>query len=845
MSQRHITQSARSMAFFLAVLLSVVLPAQDLQERLADVLRAKPGKERAQQLLELSKRERGRGRTQEAVEYAILSSSEAERHSLDVEYANALLELALAHKDRGSIDNAIGATLRVTLVNGTYHSPVRTDALIQLAEFYLEAGHSQKALEHLAEASSSTAASHMNKARYLRTDAKAKALVMLPEDLIDHLKEVLSEPVAKSDLPLQLDLLSILATAQAKARRYDDALNTEEAIMKLAITLDRPLEAGVCANNMGALQHRLGRPREAMDAYAKGLIMVEDLPYVQLNMRVNAALANAATGSTDAALRLVNEAQEQLSTGRFQDMQPITHRTRSAVLLRKGDLVGAQDAALASLNAAKEQQDLRAQAAACFMLADIMERRDLAADAREYEATARNLEKDAELRAERSKADREAQLLRLQRVEREQVDLLHREKRKESKLNQLALDAENREKQLSLLVYEKQLEEAARREAIMAHERVDRELRLAQAALETERQDRMIQDLDKDRMIQLLNLGKLESEKKEQQRALELLEERNALVMAQQEREKVVKRMTIALAAGAALAAVWLALAWYVTRRKKQTILRQNQQITHINSELETKNRDIQSSLAYARTIQSAILPTEEDIKDLMPQSFMIYKPLDVVSGDLPFVRRVGNKIVVAAIDCTGHGIPAAMMTFIAYYGLNDILLHGADEPAGRILDRLHDHVKHTMEARGESGIYNDGFDIGLCVIDMDRNAMSFAGAQLPVLIVRNDEVMRVKGDILPLGDAHFARTDGYRTHSIELQKGDSLYLLSDGLIHQFGGDNGRSKFSMKRLTEILRQTASVDMDQIKVRTEELFLQWKGDQAQTDDVLLIGLRYAA
>src|SRR6185295_19382979 len=109
----------------------------------------------------------------------------------------------------------------------------------------------------------------------------------------------------------------------------------------------------------------------------------------------------------------------------------------------------------------------------------------------------------------------------------------------------------------------------------------------------------------------------------------------------------------------------------------------------------------------------------------------------------------------------------------------------------------LHDHVRQTMDARGKENLYNDGFDIGLCVIDMESGSLTFAGAQLPLMRVSDGIVERVKGDILPLGDTHFKRDSGYRTHTLPLNDGDALFLLSDGLIHQFGGTDGRKKFSM------------------------------------------------
>lgn len=324
-----------------------------------------------------------------------------------------------------------------------------------------------------------------------------------------------------------------------------------------------------------------------------------------------------------------------------------------------------------------------------------------------------------------------------------------------------------------------------------------------------------------------------------------MVEAKTKALLVQQEHDVAVKRYSIMGAAGAVLLAIYMAWAWLITRKKQRTIALQNQQIRGINTELADKNQNIQSSLDYAQTIQSAILPTQDDLRNTIGDSFLFYKPLDTVSGDLPFLKRIGNKVFVAAIDCTGHGVPAAMMTFIAYYGLTELLVQDPNASCGQLLDSLHEHVKRTMDARGAEALYNDGFDIGLISLDLDTGDLSFAGAQLPVLIIRNGEVIRIKGDVLPLGDSHFERPQGYKNHHSQLQKGDALFLFSDGIIHQFGGEGGRKKFSMKKLTEELSRTAHMDLLQVKEQTEKVFQEWKGSTPQTDDVLLIGFRYAA
>jgi serine phosphatase RsbU (regulator of sigma subunit) len=844
----------RSIILLFLLLLGMGNPAwaQVRNELISQAMAVPAGKDRAKKFIELSQQERRNGHLREAVQLAILGSSEAEKKGLSQEMGQAFMALAEAHRDQGDLENAIGASTRASMVSGNLHNKQRVDALLQLADLYITAGHPQKALEHLEEARNSTAAQKMDRAKFIRLQTKAKAMVLPADGLVGYCMGVRPEVERSGDRQALLDLLSTLATAQATAKQNQDALNTENEVLKLAVALDKPTEAAVSSNNVGELNLRLGRNDAALQAFGKGLIMVEDVPYLRLSMLINAANAQAIAGNTDLATRSIEDAERMARKGQFNQVIPRLLRTKAAVHMVAGDLVAAQNTGFEALAAAEDLKDDQEQVSTCDMLAEILEQRDLASEARTINAKAREIEKRMGARLAQSKTDRDSQSLRLQRIEREQVDLLNRETRKDDRLRQLASDAENRDKAMALLTYEKQLEESARREAVIAREKSLNDLKLTQAELETERQSHRIQELDKNRMLQSLSLSKMELERKEQQRANELLSKRNELVeaekkaiAAEQEHDKAVQRFYVLLAVGASLLAGWMAWAWHITRRKKKTIAAQNDKIKGINAELAKKNNDIKSSLVYAQTIQSAILPTEAELRKDLPQSFLLYKPLDIVSGDLPFVKRIGDKLFVAAIDCTGHGVPAAMMTFIAYYGLSDLLAQEAGLNCGQILDKLHLHVKGTMEARGEESLYNDGFDIGLCSIDLTKGELSFAGAQLPLIMVRGAEATRIKGDILPLGDGHFERKGGYQEHRVKLAQGDNLFLFSDGMIHQFGGEDGRRKFSLKKLTELLQAAPGMDLSAMKELAHGTFNEWKGNAPQTDDVLLIGMRYAA
>lgn len=430
---------------------------QDYEQLLATVVNAQGGRDRAESLIELSAMERQAGRYREAVEFAILGSNEAERHGLPMEQGRALIELARAHQAKGDVENAIGAGLRATLVNGAAHSTLRTQALLYLAELYVAARHPQKALEHLEEAKGTTAADHIERSRYLRVELDAKAGILAPSAMEEHCARLLGDPAIKDDPELELAARTRLATALAQQGKHAAALQQEETALRMAIALDKPMEAGICANNKAELYNRLADKQRSIDAFNQGLILVEDLPRIRLNMTINAVHAMVAAGQREASQRTLEDARRQIAREELTAHAARLLRTEAAMRLAWGDASKAQQAALAAIAKAEEQRDDEGQALAYDLLAAIYDRMQLDAEARQAERRAREIELRMARLQEARRADHEAQLLRLQRIEREQMDLLNREQRKEARLRQLALDAENHEKQLALLVYEKQL----------------------------------------------------------------------------------------------------------------------------------------------------------------------------------------------------------------------------------------------------------------------------------------------------------------------------------------------------------------------------------------------------
>ena len=250
---------------------------------------------------------------------------------------------------------------------------------------------------------------------------------------------------------------------------------------------------------------------------------------------------------------------------------------------------------------------------------------------------------------------------------------------------------------------------------------------------------------------------------------------------------------------------------------------------------VEEKNRELTDSISYARRIQHAILPPAGLIKEYLPNSFILYKPKDIVAGDFYWLEKVGNTILFAAADCTGHGVPGAMVSVICNNGLKrSVLEYGIQEP-GKILDKTRELVIHEFEKSEEE--VKDGMDIALC--SLEGNKLCFSGANNPLWIIRDGEIIEYKADKQPIGKFEQARP--HTTHTVDLQAGDSLYIFSDGYVDQFGGNKGK-KFMSKNFKNLLLSIQDKSMEEQKELIDKAFEDWRSSEPQVDDVCVIGVR---
>jgi len=262
-------------------------------------------------------------------------------------------------------------------------------------------------------------------------------------------------------------------------------------------------------------------------------------------------------------------------------------------------------------------------------------------------------------------------------------------------------------------------------------------------------------------------------------------------------------------------------------------------------SDIQTKqivkqNKDTTDSIEYAKHIQIALFPDKITLQKVLKQGFCLFKPKDIVSGDFYWVAQIGNRSVIVAADCTGHGVPGAFMSIIGINFLNEIVFDENTISPNVILNQLRKKIIKTMVSANRIDETKDGMDISLIIIDHDEMTLEYAGAYNNLFFIRDHMLDTVKADRMPVGISDKAMIP-FTNHKIKVQTGDLFYLFTDGYADQFGGEF-RKKFRAGNLRELLLEIHEKDMPEQKRILHETFLKWKGEQPQVDDILAIGIR---
>lgn len=274
---------------------------------------------------------------------------------------------------------------------------------------------------------------------------------------------------------------------------------------------------------------------------------------------------------------------------------------------------------------------------------------------------------------------------------------------------------------------------------------------------------------------------------------------------------------------------------------QRDTLQEQRNMLAKVNDSLQKAYTEIEDSIHYASRIQNAILPPGEYLKKVIPNAFFFYKPRDIVSGDFYWVAAKDDKVVIAAVDCTGHGVPGAFMSIVGNNQLNYALnVKNATQPA-EIIKILDQGVTDTLR-QTHSGSIHDGMDLAMVTIDKKKGIVQYAGAFNPLILIRNGEIEKIKADRTAIG-GHILQNEKktFTHHEFKIQKGDMIYMYSDGYPDQFGGEKG-GKYMSGKFVKLLQSLHALSLEDQYQKLEEELNMWKGDEAQVDDILVVGVK---
>jgi len=274
--------------------------------------------------------------------------------------------------------------------------------------------------------------------------------------------------------------------------------------------------------------------------------------------------------------------------------------------------------------------------------------------------------------------------------------------------------------------------------------------------------------------------------------------------------------------------------------KRTQTIKKQIEEIETQRDQIAKKNQSITDSIMYARRIQDAVLPPTDIVNSLLPNNFILYLPKDIVSGDFYWIAAKDGQILIAAADCTGHGVPGAFMSMLGTTLLNEIVAKYTINDAGEILDYLRDNVKKALRQSTDNNKSKDGMDISLVIICNNFKKLKYAGAYNSLYIIRKGELIELKANRMPIG-IHLVEKEHFTNHEVDIYENDKIYLFSDGFVDQVGVQTGR-KFLHANFKKHLLNIQNLNMQQQRENLQKTLDNWRGDAEQVDDILVIGIQ---
>jgi len=675
--------------------------------------------------------------------------------------------------------------------------------------------------------------------------------------------------------------LQFLIKVQKENQKFKLAVAPSLQLIQLFRQQKDSVGLGIALNNLGYLYKFLNQSDSALQAFNEVFDIEQKLrskKESRIVTLVNIGVIYENQGNSEKSLAFLKAAQKLAFTYPKQLSKILNLIAR--VHLSTGDVTEAERIGLMAVQTARKAKLPDPLGKACLTLSSVYRMNFDYKTALDYFKEYTDLQDSLRRKEAHEKAQLEVQAGTAETLEKEIRLLLVDKEIKALQVEKFQLQAQKSEQEVALLKQTSALEKADFERQKLEGERQLQSLQLQQNAFEAERQARQIEDLEKNKKLQDLELREKEAREKKRLKELELLnvqktkleQEKKIQDLQLKEEEAQRRNLFIVIILGTSVF-ILLLLGFFRNRKQNRLLADKNNQIAQANNELqqrqeeilaqqvnlqqayeeirtkndfleeqkqtiEGKNQKITDSINYASRIQAAMLSREEDFHAFLPESFIFFRPRDIVSGDFYWFTKFDNYWVMAAMDCTGHGVPGAFMSMLSAQILQT-LVHEREllEPA-EILDAVHEEIRTALSQKTSKN--RDGMDGTLVVICPDKKKLQFAGARNPLIMVKNGKVIRVKGDKLSIGgESHEGKR--FKNHEFDIEKSTSFFMYSDGFQDQFGGPKGR-KFMVKRFRELLARIASLDSSAQHQALATAFEDWKMDNQQVDDVLVIGFR---
>jgi len=641
-----------------------------------------------------------------------------------------------------------------------------------------------------------------------------------------------------------------LGLLYTELRLYNKALKEYEEIISVYTRENDIKNIAVTYNQTGFLIFRQNDIDEALVSFTKAIEFSEKSgkdDYFLTDAWSNKAICYQNLGNDKEMLACFKKALEYAGNSGRKDEAARIERLMAMIYFKGGDNYHAEVYCLSSIESAKTSGNLDVLQLCYRDYSEVLENGNDFIKALEFYEKHLNLRDSLNYERRLAEEINQDKIAEYETIEQSIKDDIAFEEIQGLELRNQKEISLRREQEINLLVKQQELD------------RSDKERLNFSLAYEREKSARTIREqeiisLQRQQEIDSLRILKQESDSIVMKTELSKKELQIKQEEERAEKARQIRNMAVGLGVMMGLVAVMILFGLISTRKKNQKLAESKRQIEKINADLEQtnsevlkqkeiielKNQSITDSIQYASRIQTAVLPPVNFLDDWGIENFILFKPKDIVSGDFYWGVKKNEKIIVAAADCTGHGVPGAFMSMLGHAFLDEIINTREVENAATILNILRDEIINTLKQKGTTGEARDGMDISLVIIDRKAGRLEYAGANNPLYIVRDGKMLKFMADRMPIG-IHFISFTPFANQSIEIKKDDTLYLFSDGYADQFGGPRGK-KFMYKPFQDLLLRISSEPTELQKEILDKTFGEWKKEREQVDDVMVIGIR---